>query len=245
MAKLQMYQKEAYCDLLSLIRTPSFFLPALLFPLVFYVFFGIVMNFSGNPTSYMLVSYVCFGVMGPSLFNFAASVASDRVQGWLTLKQLSPMPLMAYVGAKYFSSLVFSLVIALVLFVTAAVFADVRLETWQWLSLLVIALAGTLPFALLGLLMGLCFSEKAAPAVVNLVYLPMAFLSGLWVPVMYLPEAVQFISPWLPAYHFAQLSYAVIGAQQSDSLLGHIAYLVVFSAGLLAIVTWRYQRLYK
>lgn len=245
MAKLQIYKKEAYYDLLSLIRTPSFFLPALLFPLVFYVFFGIVMNYSGSSSSYMLVSYVCFGVMGPSLFNFSASVASDRVQGWLTLKQLSPMPLMAYVGAKYFSSLVFSLIIALVLFVTAAVFAEVRLESWQWLSLLIIALVGTLPFALIGLLMGLCFSEKAAPAVVNLVYLPMAFLSGLWVPVMYLPEAIQFIAPWLPSYHFAQLSYAVIGAQQSSSLLGHIVYLVVFSASLLAVVSWRYQRLYK
>jgi len=245
MRNLAVYQKEAFYDLLSLSRTPAFYLPALLFPLVFYVFFGVLLNYSGNSSSYMLVSYLCFGVMGPALFNFASAVASDRVQGWLTLKQLSPMPMAAYVFAKYFSSLVFSLIIALALFAVAALFAQVQLQLWQWFSLLAIALLGTFPFALIGLLLGLCFSDKAAPAVVNLVYLPMAFLSGLWVPVMYLPSAIQFLAPALPAYHFAQLSYAVIGAQQSASLWPHVLYLLAFSACLFAAIAWRYNRLYK
>lgn len=53
-------------------------LPAMLFPLVFYVFFGIVFNFSAAQGEYMLVSYACFGMMGPALFNYATAVASDR-----------------------------------------------------------------------------------------------------------------------------------------------------------------------
>ncbi|MFP3701521.1 ABC transporter permease, partial [Burkholderia sp. SIMBA_013] len=84
------------------------------------------------------------------------------------------------------------------LFITAALFADVQLLLWQWATLFTVLLIGTLPFALIGLLMGLCLSDKAAPAVVNLVYLPMAFLSGLWVPIQFLPDTVRYIAYGLP-----------------------------------------------
>jgi len=237
------YFKESRYDLLSLWRTPAFFLPAMLFPLVFYIFFGIVFNFSTAQAEYLLVSYACFGMMGPALFNYATAVASDRAHGWLTLKRVSPMPLSAYVVAKFFSSLVFAACIALLLFITAAVFADVQLWLWQWIMLLIVLLIGTLPFALIGLFMGLCLSDKAAPAVVNLVYLPMAFLSGLWVPIQFLPDTVSYIAYALPSYHYAQLAHAVIGTSQGQSLWLNVLYLVAFCGAMLAVIYWRYQRL--
>ncbi|RTE86610.1 MULTISPECIES: ABC transporter permease [Gammaproteobacteria] len=239
------YLKESYYDLLSLWRTPAFFLPAILFPVVFYVFFGIVFNMSSGHAEYMLVSYACFGMMGPSMFNYATAVASDRAHGWLTLKRTSPMPLSAYIVAKFFSSLVFAACIALILFVVSAVFANVQLWPWQWVSLFIILLLGTLPFALIGLLLGLCLSDKAAPALVNLIYLPMAFLSGLWMPISILPDFVGTIAQWLPAYHYSQLAHAVIGTDQGQSLLLHVTYLVAFSAAMLAVVAWRFQRMSK
>lgn len=243
MLNSDIYLKEGLYDLLSLWRTPAFFLPAMLFPLVFYVFFGIVFNFSAAQGEYMLVSYACFGMMGPALFNYATAVASDRTQGWLTLKRISPMPLSAYVVAKFFSSLVFAACIALMLFITAALFADVQLLLWQWATLFTVLLIGTLPFALIGLLMGLCLSDKAAPAVVNLVYLPMAFLSGLWVPIQFLPDTVRYIAYGLPSYHYSQLAHAVIGTNQGHNLWLHGIYLVAFCGVLIAVIYWRYQRL--
>lgn len=243
MRNLTLYRKEACYDLLSLWRTPAFFLPAILFPVTFYVFFGIVFNFSASNSAYMLVSYACFGMMGPAMFNYATVVASDRAHGWLTLKRIAPMPLSAYVTAKFFSSLVFALCIALILFVTGAVFAEVDLHTGQWLALLLVLLTGTLPFALIGLLLGLCLSDKAAPAMVNLAYLPMAFLSGLWVPIQFLPDAVQYIAYGLPAYHYAQLAHAVIGTNQGYSVWLHIGALVGFCLVLGLLIRWRYQRL--
>jgi ABC-2 type transport system permease protein len=243
MLNSDVYLKESLYDLLSLWRTPAFFLPAMLFPLVFYVFFGIVFNFSAAQGEYMLVSYACFGMMGPALFNYATAVASDRAQGWLTLKRVSPMPLSAYVVAKFFSSLVFAACIALLLFITAALFADVQLWLWQWSLLFIVLLAGTLPFALIGLLMGLCLSDKAAPAVVNFVYLPMAFLSGLWVPIQFLPDTVRYIAYGLPSYHYSQLAHAVIGTSQGHNLWLHGLYLVAFCGALIAVIYWRYQRL--
>ena len=47
---------------------------------------------------------------------------------------------------------------------------------------------GVLPFCAIGLFVGSLVSGQAAPAIVNLIYLPMAFLSGLWVPLQFLPK---------------------------------------------------------
>ena len=88
MSSITLYYKEARYDLLSIMRTPAFVIPALAFPLMFYLFFGVFFR-AGAGADYLLVTYSCFGIMGPAMFNFAAGIASDRAHGWLTLKQLS------------------------------------------------------------------------------------------------------------------------------------------------------------
>lgn len=240
---LQIYRNEAKYDLLSLLRTPGFYLPALLFPAVFYYFFGVLFPYSGGDPARVMVAYCCFGVIGPALFNFAIAVAGDRQHGWLALKRLSPMPMSAYMVAKWSSSLFFAVLILLTLYVIGGSFSDVVLSRGQWLALTLVLLLGTLPFALLGLVIGLFCSDKAAPAVVNLIYLPMAFLAGLWVPLSVLPDYVQTIAYGLPTYHFSQLAMKIIGQDQGLSIGVHIAYLAVLSAGLAWLAHYRFRRM--
>ncbi|HEY7885542.1 MAG TPA: ABC transporter permease [Cellvibrionaceae bacterium] len=235
MSLLTIYQKEARYDLLSAWRTPGFFLPALLFPVLFYAFFGVMFAGAGN-AAYLLVTYGCFGIMGPALFNFAINIASDRAHGWLTLKQLSPMPVGAYVAAKLLTSMIFALIILLLLYGVATLAGDVRLELQQWLLLTLVLLLGTLPFALIGLLLGLTLSDKAAPGVVNLIYLPMAFLSGLWIPVTMLPQALQHLSWLWPSYHLSQLGLKVVQMDQGHTLWLHLS-LLLLTSGLLSLIT--------
>lgn len=229
------YRKEAWYDLLSVWRTPGFVIPSLAFPTVFYLFFGVVFN-SGAASAYMLVTYGCFGIMGPAMFNFAMNIASDRAHGWLTLKRLSPMPTAAYLMAKFTTALVFSLLIIIALFSIAVVFADVRLHSGQWLLLALVLLLGTAPFALIGLILGLTLSDKAAPGVVNLIYLPMALLSGLWLPIHMLPTALQQASWIWPSYHLSQIGLKIIDMDQGYALWTHLLVLLLTSV-LLAVIT--------
>src|SRR5690606_8363765 len=97
-------------------------------------------------------------------------------------------------------------------------------------------LAGTLPFALIGLILGLTLSDKAAPGVVNLLYLPMAFLSGLWLPISMLPQALQQLSWLWPSYHLSQLGLKVVAADQGFALWLHLL-IVVLSTVVLAGTT--------
>ena len=70
-----------------------------------------------------------------------------------------------------------------------------------------------------GLWLGTRVSGRGAPAVINLIYLPMAFLSGLWVPLHMLPSFLQSMAPAWPAYHLAQIAQAIVGVDVDGPLL--------------------------
>jgi len=90
---------------------------------------------------------------------------------------------------------------------------------------------GALPFCALGLAIGYVAGPNSAPAIVNVIYLPMSFASGLWIPIEYLPKFLQKIAPMLPPYHFAQLALAMIGVGKGSPLNRVIA-LISFTVSL-------------
>ena len=230
------YALEAKYEFLRVLRTPAFAFPTLLFPPMFYLLFGLLLNRgSANAAHYLFATYSVFGVMAPSLFGFGVGVAIERERGWLALKRVAPMPPGAYLLAKMAMAALFALIIYLVLATMAATLGGVRLHFGQWLLLGTIAACGVLPFCALGLMIGSRANASGAPALVNLIYLPMAFLSGLWMPLTLLPDFIARIAPLWPAYHLAQLALATIGQGDGSALLPHIAALLGFTAICFAV----------
>ena len=223
---------------LSLWRMPAYSLPTILFPVGFYVFFGLVLN--PGLAQWMLSTFGTFGVMGTALFAFGVSVSIERSQGWWLLLRAAPTPFAAVLAGKLATVVVFSLMILLSMAWLAAIFAGVRLETGQWLALVGVLILGAVPFSLLGLALGLWLSPNAAPAVINVIYLPLAILSGLWVPISQLPGLLQSLALWLPPYHLAGLALHVSGTQAGPSVQ-HVAALLAFTlfSVVLAALAWR------
>ena len=103
--------------------------------------------------------------------------------------------------------------------------ARVLLSAAQWAGWAATCLLGVLPFSALGLWLGTLVGGRGAPALINLVYLPMAFLSGLWVPLTMLPAMLQTLAPAWPAYHLAQVAQKVVGVDAGRPLPLHVAVL--------------------
>ncbi len=242
----RIYLLEAKSELLKTLRLPAFVLPTLLFPLAFYLFFGIIFgaNKAGavSVSAYMVATYGAFGVIGAALFNFGVNVAVERGQGWMEVKRATPMPPVAYFFGKIATSSVFAATIVLLLFSLAATAGHVHFGAATWALLFAALVAGSLPFCALGLAVGYFAGPNSAPAVLNLIFLPMAFLSGLWIPVGMLPKAIQAIAPWLPPYHLAEIALALIGAGETGSLLVHILALLGFTILFLALARIGYLR---
>jgi len=226
------YVLEAKYEFLRLWRTPSFVLPSLLFPAVFYTMFGVLLGGSRGSSgmaSYMLATYGVFGIMGAALFGFGVSIAIERERGFLKFKRALPMPPGALLIAKMVMAMLFAALISLILALIAIMLAGVELSLLQWLLLFAVNVLGVLPFCALGLWIGTLIGGQAAPAVVNLLYLPMAFLSGLWMPLSILPSFIGTLAPIWPSHHLAQIALKVVGRDAGNSVWLHF--------GVLAVIT--------
>ena len=231
---------ETQGELLKLLRTPAFFIPILMFPTMFYALFGL--SFGGEKEArYMIGTYGAFGIIGAGLFGLGVGVAIERAQGWLTLKRASPMPPLAYFGAKVFVAMFFGVLITLLLLGLGTAFGGVRLTAAQWMLLLFTLMLGAAPFCALGCAIAYLVGPNSAPAVTNLIYLPMSFASGLWVPLEMLPKFMQSLAPALPPYHLARLSLRVLGFGQSSVLL-HALVLSAFTVVFMIAAVHLYRR---
>lgn len=235
-ALLRLQAIETGHALLQVWRLPAFSVPTLVFPLMFYVLFGLLLpSKTGNaaPAHYLLATYGAFAVIGPALFGFGVGLALDEEMGWLRLKRVSPMPMAVHFIARVLTSMVFALAVVLALSALAAVAGGVRLEVARWLLLWATLTLGALPFCAMGLLIGSLVPARGAVAVVNLVYLPMSVLSGLWFPIRAFPEALQQFALVLPAFHLGDLALTIVGLRDANVPL---AIAVLVGSGLLSLL---------
>ncbi|MDQ2908881.1 MAG: ABC transporter permease [Candidatus Eremiobacteraeota bacterium] len=240
---LRSFGLEVRCELARLARQPSYVIPIFAFPLAFYYLFGITMggHYRGvTAATYLLASYGAFGVIGAALFGFGVSLALERSSGWLILRRASPMRLWSYLGAKMLTALCFALAVAAAIEALGAFAGGVRLTPQAWLSLLGVLVAGAVPFCALGFAIGTVAPANGAPAIVNLIYLPLSFMGGLWIPVGLLPATFARIAPWTPTYHFGKVAYAAIGIGTAAPV--DIIALALWTAAFLALAAFGWRR---
>jgi len=245
---LGIYFKEAKYEFLTRLRLPAYSLSTILFPVMFYVLFGLVLNPKDAPVGgvaiarYLIPTYGAFGVMGASLFGTASGLAAERGLGWLQVKRASPMPPFAYFTAKFALGMIFSTIVVSLLLLLGIAFGGVRLPVLDAVKLLAILVAGSVPFCAMGLAIGYFVGPNSAVATINLIYLPMSFCSGLWVPIIFLPKLMRQVAHVLPPYHLAQLALGVVGGEQHESNWIHWEALIGFSLICLGVARLGFQR---
>lgn len=243
---LKIFYLESKYEIIKSLRLPVFAISTIAFPTLFYIMFGLSFN-QGllgrlNTATYYLVTYGTFGIIGTALFGFGVGIAAERGQGWMRLKKASPMPPLAYFFAKMVMAAIFGAVIVIILLILGSLFGEVRLSFLQIIKLLAVLILGTIPFAAMGLAMGYVAGPNSAPGIVNLVYLPMAFASGLWVPVQFLPKVVKQIAPFLAPYHLSKLAFGVVGAKPDNAVWQHIGVLALYTVLFLILAVFLYKR---
>ncbi len=243
-----LYLREIRSELIRATRNKAFALSILGFPTMFYLLFGVMnrgesMHGGVNVAKYLMASYAAFGMVGASLFGIGVGLAMERTSGWLELKRASPMPPLAYLAARCAMAVVFSLAIVTLLCIIGVSLAGVHLTMGEYSRMLLVTVVGSAPFAGMGLLLAMLLPPNAAPGIVNMIYLPMSYCSGLWVPLFMLPRWLQHLAPWLPTYHLSQLMLSTVGyAQPGNSAAGHVAALLAFTLVFLGAAGYAFHR---
>ncbi len=243
---LAIYGKETKYEFLKLMRTRSFSLATIGFPVMFYILFGLSNRnaYAGSVhiAKYMLAGYACFGLIGATLFGIGVGLAGELAAGWLELKRASPMPAAAYLFAKCASAVAFGLIIVSILTAVGTAFGGVISHPLELIKMLGLTVVGSISFASMGLLIALLVPANAAAGIVNLIYLPMSFLSGLWMPIRFMPHWLQGFAPILPTYHLSQLMLNIFGYGDAISRATHWNALIGFSLIMLGFAWLVFHR---
>ena len=227
-------------------RIPAFSVVNLALPVVFYAFFGlpVAQRFFADGRSvgaHVLASFGAYAVGSVMVYAFGIGVANERAMRIDLLLRATPLPPAVHLLAKIVTALVYSCISLALLIGFGVLVGGVRQPPGVWLSVALRLLGGSLPFIALGFLIGYRYGSNAAPAVANLVYLPLSFASGLFMPLDQLPGFVRAIAPWLPTYHYAQLAWNALGAP-TERMGISVLWLAGYTAIFLTLALRAYRR---
>ena len=198
-----------------------------------------VHNVGGSGLSlplYYMVAYASFGTMG-AMLSCGARIAAERQAGWTRQLRISPLSTRSYIRAKVLTSYMMALISLLVLYAAGASMG-VSLHARQWVEMTGLILAGLIPLAALGILIGHLFTpDSIGPAMGGGVAL-LSLLGGAFFPLGhsgFLPELAQY----LPSYWIVQAGHVGVGGQGWDTkgMIVVIGWTVVLS--LLAARAYR------
>jgi ABC-2 type transport system permease protein len=235
-----------YTELISLFRSPQSLIPTLVFPIMFWTFFGIpnaqqtINGFSLG--AYMLCSYAAYSAIQTVLFNIGIYIAIERSQGFYKLVRVTPMRVASVLLAKMLSALILAMVALVMLLVYGQITISPNISFVQYLEILARALVGMLPFAALGAFIGYgTKGAQSASPILNLIFFPMAFGSGLFIPLEGLPKIVQQVAVYSPAFHSGQFTRAVVDPRVTDSM-PHLLWILGYTLVFTLLAAWAYKR---
>jgi ABC-2 type transport system permease protein len=190
----------------------------------------------------MLANYVIFAAIAPAMFGFGAAVAAEREAKLIELKQIAPLPAGGYLAGRLAAALAL-VASAIGLLGVLAYFGGVVMVPWRWAATLGLGLASAVPFALIGLNIGLRLGSQGATAVANLLFLGFCLFGGLWMPLSLMPGWVAKIAEVTPSYHLGQLSMMLSGMAPMADVQRHVSVLAAISLAAMigAWAAWRRQ----
>jgi ABC-2 type transport system permease protein len=189
------------------------------------------------------IQYLTPGILGWAIATGATFAASSTLVVWRQRRlmrrlRLSPVSVPAVIGARILVSLVIALA-QTVLFIAVAVASfHLKLDGSWWMAVPLV-LAGTLAFLSIGLAAGaVTKSVEAASALANVIVIPMAFLSGAFIPLSDAPGWVQAVSEVFPLRHLNDAMLDVLARGDGPAaVLPQLALLLGFALVIAAVAT--------
>ena len=225
-------------------RVPTFFLFSMALPVMFYLFFGVTQStarFAGTTVGTLVMAHMAvYAVSSILVFNVGIGRANNRAQKVDMLQRATPLPGWVAIAADAAGATVLALGSLAILYLFAVLAGHVSLAGIEWLTLTLRLVVGALPLLGLGLAIGYGVGTGAAPAVANLIYLPMSFASGIFIPLQQLPDFIARIAPYLPTYHYLQFVDSGL-IPTSESMATAALWLAAWGAVLFAIAVRAYQ----
>jgi len=205
---LQLGYGRTVVEMKNLIRNRQYFGFTVLFPVMMLLLFASIFTGTIDGTGVQVSQVYVAGIIGSSLMStafvgLAIGIATERDAGLLKRLAGTPMPKAAYFIGKIGMVLIVSVIQTTVMLVLGVSLFGVSLprsfdawSTFGWVFLL-----GVTASTLLGISAGgLIRDAKSAAAVMNLPFVALQFISGVWITVDQLPSWLVKVSQVFPLH---------------------------------------------
>ncbi|MFB9690241.1 ABC transporter permease [Amycolatopsis plumensis] len=219
-------------EIKRIVRSPQFTIFTIGMPVAMYLLFGSIFGklelANGLPADVQtMIKLAAYGASGGALFT-GTRVAQERTDGWQRQLRLTPMRGPGYLVVKVLSAMAVALPVLAVLFL-AGLATGVEMTAAQWGLVLVSLWLAVLPFAVLGLAIGLFGKGDTVGAVTGALMMPLGMLGGLWIPLEVLPSWMSVVAHFFPTYWLGRVGLEPLAHQ------GGLGLAVLVLAGWLVV----------
>lgn len=232
-------------EVLRAVRNARYLLFSIVLPTVMFLLFVNLYGAKGQVfpnglavTTSLMLNMAVFGLMSGPLAT-GARIAVERGSGWQRQLRLTPLSSSGYVLAKGALGMVVALPGILLVSLVGGLFEDVRLSALQWAEVIGGLWLATLPFVLLGIVIGLLASADGMQAITGVLSMLFGLLGGIWIPVEVAPTWLGDVMRVMPTYWAKELATAPVvpGVAVGQAILVLLAWVLVL--GLVAARRFR------
>ena len=232
------YEQKAYW------RNPM----AAIFTFAFPIIFLLVVGGSAGPSrvpgytlrydQYVEVAKLAFGLIAACYTNLAMAICNRRETGVLKRMRGTPIAIGSYMAGLIGSVLI--VVALLTVFVVGIGMAFYNLHfPFHPLAVLVTLVVGIVTFCALGLAVTILVpNADAAPAIINGIYFPVVFISGVFYPLSQ-GSVLARIADWFPIFHMIRALVSAFEGGPGSGLQPHDLFVMLVWAAAALVVTAR------
>lgn len=207
------------------LREPEMLFWAIAFPALWMGFFGAIFDEPMPGSGYEVLNYATFllpGAIGvvicaSAFIGMSVTLSTYRESGVLKRLRVTPLKTSTLGLGFALSQLIFIALGVIVLFIVGKAAFDVKV-LGSWAALIGIMILGMATFLALGAAIGsLARSPRAATIFTMIIFMPMIFLSELWMPISMFPTWLQPICHALPLTPLNTLARDIVfGVEMAD-----------------------------
>jgi imidazolonepropionase-like amidohydrolase/ABC-type multidrug transport system permease subunit len=172
----------------------------LIFPLIFFFMFGQMMDAKQGSVILMVVTMVTvIGIIGNGLWGAGMRAVQEREENILRRYKVTPITPVPLIAASLVTGMLIYLPTVIVVLTLANRIYGMALPH-NLPALFTFICVGTLAFRAIGsIIAAVVNTSQEATILVQLIYMPMLFLSGATIPLSVMPNWVQIITQFIPA----------------------------------------------
>ncbi|PKH85428.1 ABC transporter permease [Colwellia sp. Bg11-28] len=162
---------------------------------------------------HMTIGLICMTILSTSLFGFSVVLVQLRATNSLKMYQIMPMGTALYSSAFIISRMLIMIIFSIIFIVIADITYSLGFEysLTTLLSFILLVAIGSLTFICIGILVASrVTSPTAANGIINIIFFPLIFLSGLFFPIESNIEWLSSVASALPLKDYAIMFREII-----------------------------------